>query len=270
MKNLLKLSLFSLLFLSFACSDDEDTLTGNKNTGGLVAEMTSSLTYKQGQPNNETMSVNFSVFQGRDEIEKVEVYKQYFGLINVGTDQEEMISSNNLLFFSFDMPLVDQYESKSYQFDYTDLIEGLTFNGGSLPLDDSTLNIGDYWKLTYVAYLTDGTTVHLNRNFTKVNVACGSYLAGNYYVNYLSGPQIHTLTEIGDGLYEMSSMFGWPTAGYKVKITDLCGTCTILNDWQFSNDIGGTGTVQPNGNITFTDVFVSDVYSGRAYTLIKI
>lgn len=102
----------------------------------------------------------------------------------------------------------------------------------------------------------------------SINYLCYSDLAGNYYVAYNSGNLTHVVTQIEPGLYEMDSMFGWPGAGYKVKFTDVCGTTQILNDWGFSNPIGGTGTLDyDTGAITFENVFVENVYEGREYTL---
>lgn len=105
MKKLLKLSLFSLLFLSFACSEDNDTLTGNENTGGLLTDITSAVLYAQGSDPSELMNVSFSTFHGREKTEKVDIYVQYFRILNAGTDEEEVITSNNKLMTTFNVSI---------------------------------------------------------------------------------------------------------------------------------------------------------------------
>ena len=86
MKKLLKISLFSLLFLSLGCTqDDNDTLTGSETEGGYIDVITQGVTYAQGQPATDLLSSTFSLFQGNEKVEKVEVYKQFYGKVNVGT-----------------------------------------------------------------------------------------------------------------------------------------------------------------------------------------
>ncbi len=149
---------------------------------------------------------------------------------------------------------------------------------GNIPVDIITAGINPPLAEAPVLVLdivsvtgADGVAVNGRTGKVKItfNYLCFSDLEGNYVVNYTSGPQIHTVTQIGDGLYEMSSMFGWPTAGYKVKFTDVCDNLTLLNDWQFTNTIGGTGVVQENGDLLWTGVFVDGVYTGRTYPMIK-
>jgi hypothetical protein len=135
------------------------------------------------------------------------------------------------------------------------------------PLDVSPVLVLDIVSVTGA----NGVAVNGRTGKVKItiNYLCYSNLEGDYIINYTSGPKIHTVTQIGDGLYEMSSMFGWPTSGYIVKFTDVCGNLTLLNEWNFSNNIGGTGVVQDNGDLLWTGVFVDAVYSDRTYRMIK-
>ncbi len=271
MKKILNISFIFLFVLGFmSCTNEEsDTLTSSGTAGGLLDVKTSSLSYIQGSAATDLFSSNLGVFQGREKVESVDVYKQFFRK-DSSTGEEILLESNKALYTSFTFPVEEQYENYKLSFSYNDLIADLVFEDAALPTDDALLLIGDYWILSYVAHLTDGTTIHVNAKTTKVTVSCGSFLAGDYIVNYTSGPKIHTVTEIGDGLYEMSSMFGWPTSGYKVRFTDVCGKLVLLNSWQFSNEIGGKGLVQqPSGDLLWTDVFVADVYTGRTYPMIK-
>jgi len=268
MKKLFKISLFSFFaLLAVACTDgnddaNQDALSGSQNLGGLLTEITPSVTYATGSLSTDMSNSSFDVFQGNEKIEKVEVYKQYYGIV-----AGAVVMSNKVLFKTL-VPTLAQHSVLSYSYNYADLIDGLTYNGSPLPTSDATLEIGSYWKMTYVSYLSNGE-VHENAKFTKVNVACGSFLAGNYIINYTSGPKLHVVTDLGGGTYKMSSMFGWPTSGYVVKFTDICGNLTLIDEWQFSNHISGVGVVQPNGDLNWTGVTVENVYSNRSYNMIK-
>lgn len=217
MKKILKLSLFSFLALGmFSCVDDDnDTLTGDKNVGGLLSVETLAITYAQGSAPTDALSASLSVFQGREKVETVDVYKQYFRL-----DGSTLLKSNNVLLKSVNFPVENQHESLTFSFNYNELISGVVFEGQPLPADDATLEIGDYWLLTYVAKLTDGRTEHLNVKSTKVNVSCGSFLAGNYSnrtVRTETGT-VYTfandlVTPIADGLYVSSYIGPYYCAG---------------------------------------------------------
>lgn len=270
MKKLLNLSFAFLFVLGVtSCTDDDnDTLTGSGTTGGLLTVGTTAVAYVQGAPASDIYTVDLSVFHGREKVQTVDVYKQYFHKDPVTS---EITSSEKIILTSFDFPIAEQKEEYQISFTYADLISGLSIDGTALPTDDSTLEIADYWTLTYVSHLTDGSTVHTNARTTKVTVSCGSFLAGNYLVNYTSGPEIFIITDMGGGLYEMNTMLGWRAAqGYITEFTDVCGTLSFVNPWYFSAyTVSGVGTVQPNGDIDWQDVEVSTVYSGRAYYMVK-
>lgn len=103
-----------------------------------------------------------------------------------------------------------------------------------------------------------------------INYLCFSNLAGTYVISYSSGDQPHYVTELSDGLYQIHSMMGWPTASYAVKFTDTCGILELLNEWQFSNTIYGEGYVDANGNIIWTTTGVENVYDGSNWTMTKL
>ncbi len=269
MKKILNLSFVFLFVLGFtSCSeDDNDTLTGDAATGGLL-QVQSNKSFIQGANLADVYTVDLSVFHGREKVDYVEVYKQYF---HTDAVTEEVSSSNSVLQTTFSFPVAEQFEEYQLGFNYSELISGIVIDGNPLPADDNLLSIGDYWILTYVSHLTDGTTVHTNAKTTKITVSCGSFLGGNYLVNYTSGPEIFIVTDKGDGLYEMNTMLGWRAAqGYITEFTDVCDVLTFINPWYFSgNEIGGVGAVLPNGDISWTDVYVDPVYAGRAYYMTK-
>lgn len=256
MKNILKISLFSLLFLSLACTKEDNELTGNENTGGLLTNVTPAILYAQGSNPSDLMSASFTTFHGPDQIDKVDVYVQYFGKINVGTSNEQVVSSNNKLLTTLTFPFDNQTESLSFSFDFTDITDGLTFNGAPMSTsDDSVLEIGDYWRLTYVSTLSDGTTEHLNRSTTRINVACGSFLAGNYLIN--NNPALTaTTTALGGGAYTCSRLPYLTVSGGQpipFEFSDLCDTITI-NTTVLGGGylVLGEGVVNPDGSYTIT------------------
>lgn len=141
-------------------------------------------------------------------------------------------------------------------------------DGISPPLDEAPVLVLNITEASGDNVVVSGRTGQVS---ITINYLCFSNLAGDYYISYSSGDQIHTVTEISDGYYSISSMFGWPTSGYTVYFTDVCGELTLLNDWQFSNEIGGTGIVDPDtGNLIWSGTFVQDVYEDSSWTMVKI
>lgn len=272
MKKLLKISLFSILALGlFSCEEDNDALTGNENEGGLVDVATQSLVYSQGQATTDMLNSSFSVFQGREVIESVDVYKVFYGKINVGTPNEAIVASNKALLKTVNFTDFDQYVTSEIEYNYNDLISGLTFNGAPMPASDATLNIGDYWVLTYVSNLTNGAT-HVNTKLTTIKIACGSYLEGNYNLvvtitagsgtgNVYNMPG-EVLTNIGGTRYKANSIgpyndrglisSGAQIAGVGLVFDDVCGELQLWKDPTWADNGGDTGiplgTAQRLGN----------------------
>lgn len=268
MKKLLKISFAFLLVLGFAsCEEDSDTLTGGAATGGFLSVETQAVSYIQGSASTDLFFADLSVFQGREKVESVSVYKQFFRQVDPAT----LEMSNKVLFTTFSFPVANQHETQQISFDYDGLIADIVFDGGALPADDSMLLIGDYWRLTYVAHLTDGTTMHLNVKSTKVTVSCGSFLAGNY----AWGTRPVVVTALGGGTYSASYLPRFSST-YSWVFSDVCGDLTIT-DWQFqgSNPITGTltpmphGVINPDGSLTFTGVNVGGVswYVDQTWTI---
>ena len=121
--------------------------------------------------------------------------------------------------------------------------------------DDIALQIGDYWELTYVANLTDGTTAHLSKSKTKVTVACGSFLAGSYtcVTTRLDNPSLvivwpfETITSTGDGAYITSTTgrFYTPGADPGTGAGTTTGTTVLAVDagFNFSDVLSKENTI---------------------------
>jgi len=174
MKNL-KIFLTLILALSFVTScidEDNDELTGNAITGGLLTLNNTAVGYVVG--NGSTYTATGSVYQGSVQTEKVEVYKSF-------TSSSTGETSNEVLYETLPIAQTGIGTSGvfSTSFNYEDLISGLVLDGNPLPPNDSELTIGDYWTLRYVSTLSNGNVV-MNSGVTKVSV--GTRFAGTYNV----------------------------------------------------------------------------------------
>ena len=112
-----------------------------------------------------------------------------------------------------------------------------------------------------------------------INYLCFSNLAGNYVINYASGPQPIVIEQVSDGVYR-ADYFPTFVNTYWWEFQDVCGELTIT-DWQYqgSNPITGSTSPMPkgsvinsNGDIEFTGVNVGGVswYVDRSWTIIKL
>jgi len=172
MKNIFKISLFAFLALGlFSCEEDSDTLTGNKNTGGLLTVQKTNIAYVVGNGDTFQYATDLSAFQGREKVKTIEVYNQF---TNVDGDV-----SNKVLLTTLTLPNNQQLETTNLSVTYPQLIAGLTINGMALPTSDSGLNIGDYWTLSYVTTSSDGG---VTENAAKTKVSVGTRFAGTYRV----------------------------------------------------------------------------------------
>lgn len=252
--------------------DEYDTLTNESNVGGLLENVTQSVIYEQGGPLTKRYSSSVSAFQGREKVQTLYIYKQFKGKVG-----SSVVSSNIVLFKTINFPIAQQYETIKTDYNYTELANGLIFNGSAMPSTDSTLNIGDEWTFTYEVKLVNGK-VYRNVPKTVVKVACGSFLEGNYRISYASGPKDFNITAVGGGVYR-SSYFPTFVSDYWFEFKDVCGELEITT-WQYqsSNPITGSsspmpkGVVNANGSLTFTGVNVGGVswYVNRSWTLTKI
>jgi hypothetical protein len=100
---------------------------------------------------------------------------------------------------------------------------------------------------------------------------CRTDLAGTYTLNDTAGilgPGTYTITHLGAGNYELSSMFGWSTSGY-TSYFYACAGQLIFTEWVFSNEIiqGSPGFVNSMGQLVFPEFGIGrpdgpPVYSG--------
>lgn len=175
MKNKFKyivLSLFTISVLFSCIDDDNDELTGDAITGGLVNVSNPLISYVVGS--GATYSATGSVYQGEVQTTTIDIY-------NVFTDNFSGIQSNKVLLKSITIDNTDigQKPGFNFTFTYAELIAGLTLEGSPLPANDGGLNIGDFWTLSYTSTTSNGNQT-TNGKVTKV--AVGTRYAGIYTV----------------------------------------------------------------------------------------
>jgi hypothetical protein len=153
-----------------SCTDDNnDTLTGNKNEGGLITVKKTLVPYVVGNGNDFQYATDISAFQGRVKVTSIDIYKTF---TNVSGQ-----TSNSVLLKSITLPNENQVENQTITFTFNELRAGLTINGAPLSTNDASLAIGDFWTLKYVTKTSKGTEVV---NLTTTKVAVGTRFAGTY------------------------------------------------------------------------------------------
>jgi hypothetical protein len=207
------LALFLLAGLTFvSCEKDSDELTGNAELGGEVIFKSENLGYVVGNGKDTDYIGEFSVFQGPEKIESIDIYKTFST-----KDQEgNIITSNKNLVRTITIPTENQHISVPFAVTYNQLIQGLTINGSALSSDDGSLQIGDYWTLSFVSHVSNGL-VHENSHNVKISV--GTRFSGTYKCVEATYYRIGVLT------YTASD---WPV---KTVIESIDATTYKVNDY---------------------------------------
>jgi hypothetical protein len=180
MKNIKILSLlFIFTFTFMSCEEDNDSLTGNENIGGLLTIEKKLVSYVIGDGTSLEYKNTFSAYQGEIKVTKVNIYKKFNDTNGtpIVTDDKE---SNEVLLRTIDVPTIDQFTNVEYSVTYLQLIEGLNVNGVPMSSDDTNLNIGDYFTLRYESFTSDGKVVQNSLSTASTKVAAGTRLAGTY------------------------------------------------------------------------------------------
>ena len=168
---LLVLSVLTVFALTSCVDDDNDELTGDASTGGLLLLNNPAVGYVVG--NNATYTLSADAQQGRIATTSVSIYKSFTSVTD-GTTEEILHAT-----IPVSNTTVGETGTISFSVTYEDLIAGLTLNGSSLSPNDGDLNIGDFWQLRYESTLTNGD-VFMNSASSKISV--GTRFAGKYAV----------------------------------------------------------------------------------------
>ena len=164
-----------------SCEEKGDFLTENKNVGGLITPITKAITYVIGNGNtfeyDETLNINQS---GALQVTKIYIYKSFVS--KKGTiDEADDVTSNEVLFRTYDVPTNSQNVNIPFSVNYTQLIDGLSVSGLPISPLDTNLFIGDAFTLRYEQLRSDGKTVESSRASSAITkLSIGTRLAGKY------------------------------------------------------------------------------------------
>lgn len=240
----LGLFLVSLCLLTACTEEDVDEVLALDHTGGLIEVISSSLNYVVG--NDAAYPVNLVAFHGSNPIQTIEVYKTY------STSTGE--SSNTEFLKTIELTGNGNKEAVTFSVTYEELIEGLTIEGNPVPSDDTQLNIGDGFTLTYVAFMASGDSSS-SRAKTKLTVStryAGQYrtIAAEYFrlgiLTYSTAdwPAATTIESVDAITYHVVEYFGAAAfsgnSWYFQVQPDL--TITYPAEW---NGVPQTGNGQP-------------------------
>ena len=182
MKNIKLFTFVAAIFVAMvSCEEKGDFLTENKNVGGLISPLNQAITYVIGNGNTfeykESLNINQS---GPLQVTKIYIYKSFVS--KKGTiDEADDVTSNEVLFRTYDVPTNSQNVNIPFSVNYTQLIAGLTVSGLPISPLDTNLFIGDAFTLRYEQLRSDGKTVESSRASSAITkLSIGTRLAGKY------------------------------------------------------------------------------------------
>jgi hypothetical protein len=172
------LALFTMISLVSCTDEDNDELTGDAITGGLLTVNNRAIGYVVGD--GGTYIASGSVFQGNDQTTSIGIYISF-------TDSQTGETSNEKLYETIQLAdtSIGSNVDFSSSFSYENLSSDLSLSDGPVSSDDTQLNIGDFFNVRYESTLKTGSVI-TNSVSTKVSVGtrfAGTYapLAGAYY-----------------------------------------------------------------------------------------
>jgi len=248
MKNIIyKFSIIvAVLFIGNACTEPEDLITENANSGGALVDVSKSSGKLLGIPDPNTGEMSFDEVElnfnlrldlGGQRVDSYEVVKSING------EGQTTVAASNIL------PL---------EFSLTSAAEFVEGTGMSV----SDLRVGDIVTFETYVITNNGQRYKAgpNEGTVAITVNCSSNLAGDYMVTGVRsdggtyGPYPLTVTESGPGQYVSSRSGSWfqsgafsgPSGESRMEFSDTCGELSIpeqdLNLGQYSNDQYGTGS----------------------------
>ncbi len=170
-----------------ACTDPDELVTTDAKVGGLLVPASSNLSYVLN--NTPSLDIVIEVPKGPG-VESIKLYKSF--CMNCNDDELQETSGEVL---ALTLPVngenVGDAKEVSVNQTYASLKEGITFEDGSLPEDESDLVIGDYWLFRLVSVMEDGRELRNNSTITVAvaNLYSGSYHSEGKFVHPTAGPR---------------------------------------------------------------------------------
>lgn len=203
-------SVFLLMFVMNSCLENTDLVTENAKTGGLVSPSLAKFPYKLGATPSFDIPIVVPVGPA---VTSIKVMNSYSNLV-------DEVESNEVLMTTLDVAGANATEAvtKTLTVDYADLIKDLVIDGGPMPADELTLNIGDFWEIRYITVMADGREVVNNANTV---VAVANQYAGDYLC---------------------TGVFHHPTAGDRpINEEKFLTPVTATKCWTLLGDLGSSG-----------------------------
>jgi hypothetical protein len=232
MKNIkyLILSLFTVISLGACVENDNDELTGDAITGGLLSIDNQLISYVVGS--GATYVATGSVFQGREQTTSIDIYKSF-------TNNTTGAVSNEVLLKTITIGDTTMGSTLGFDlnFTYEELITDLTIDGAPLPANDGNLNIGDYWSLRYASNTSEGD---LNFNAKTTKVAVGTRYAGVYTVEDSSYFRLgvdggnwngtdRIIESVNASIYRHKGVGFWDDNEFYFTVDNATGVITIMD-----------------------------------------
>ncbi len=148
-----------VLLAAASCNKNEDLMTDNVKTGGLV-QPTATFFYKLGITTQ--VDIDVTVPTG-PQISEIYIYNKF--VVNDTTESNEILYQT--------IPGV----TTALQMTYAQLREGLTVNGQPLPASDTALPIGSSFVLRYEVKMADGRRLI---NLSTSTIGISNFFAGKY------------------------------------------------------------------------------------------
>lgn len=255
-------------FTMVSCIDDDnDELTGNAVTGGLVNANNLLISYVVGSGN--TYSATGTVTQGNVQTTSINVYKTF---VNSATGAK----SNRALLQNVPISNTTTGSVSSWQvsFDYDSLKDGLTIDGAPLPDTDGGLNIGDYWNIEYESVTSEGNS---NNNYSSTKVAVGTRYAGVYTVedsaywnsgsllgNWSGGDRI--IESVNATIYRHVGLAYWDDNEFYFTVDNTTNVITVLDKDLSDADLllNGSPVMTCTGGTGDFEVLTCDDSTSRA------
>lgn len=171
MKTIKYLGFFlATFFIALACTNEDiDEVLKIQHTGGLLTVNSLNVNYVVGNPG--PYSVNLVAAHGSNPTTTIEVYNTFVN--NVGE------RSNTVLLKTIELTQSITKEPVNFTVNFTELINGIVFDGEPLSASDADLSIGDGFNLTYVAKTASGD---LSDSVAKTKMTVSTRFAGKYKV----------------------------------------------------------------------------------------
>jgi hypothetical protein len=209
MKKLLYISFLALVAVFFIqCDSEDDLVTEDALEGGLVDISSTAINYVVGSGGTYTFDL-FVHQEGAVKVNTINIYKSCYRVSVAWSSPDSAAAVTDSLpnrwsdeILDFTMNVTETGKSHSlntFDWSWDDLRTGLTIDGGTLPVSDGEMNIGDYFNLVVEAELSDGRIV---KQAIPVKMTVSTRYAGTY--KFIEGVyyRLSVLSSSGDYWFE--------------------------------------------------------------------